>query len=200
VEYYEIFWDQQLYGLKSEAVTSSTDRMRPAVVSSADSRVAAHGRSVGKGQNTLEERHAGEVTCWKPEANFGFVRDPRSGEDFYFRASHMVYPEDARESLDTGTQLVFVASGSTDRERKRHAVGILVVGDYAEGTLKLPEGKAHGWLRVQDQSGNSHHIFTPRPAVQSFSPGMLLSFKVAANEKGGLAEEVETPQDEEAAA
>ncbi len=199
VEYYEIFWDQQLYGLKSEAVTRSADRMRPAVVSPAASRIASPGRPGAGAQNALEERHAGEVTCWKPDANFGFVRDPRTGEDFYFRANHMVYPEDAAESMDIGTQLVFVANGSTSAEKKRHAVGILVVGDYAEGTLKLPEGKAHAWLKVQDQSGNRHHIYTSRPVVQHFTPGMVLSFKVGANEKGGLAEEIETPQDEAAA-
>ncbi|MDX3313357.1 adenylate/guanylate cyclase domain-containing protein [Streptomyces sp. NPDC054884] len=229
VEYYEILWDQQLYGLKSEAVTRNTDRMRQSpsssssppgttrlpVERSAGKRQPAHDKRQGtqgsqgtqdkrqgmqdKRQGALEERHSGEVTCWKPDANFGFVRDSRSGEDFYFRAGHLVYPEDAGESLRVGSRIVFVATGRVDGERTRHAVGILLVDDYAEGTLKLPEGKAHGWLRVQDRLGNSHHVFTPRSAVQRFAPGTLLSFKVAANEKGGLAEEIEEPVEEDAA-
>lgn len=213
VEYYEILWDQQLYGLKSEAVTRNTDRMRQApssppgttrlpVERSANKRPPAQDRRPGaqdKRQGALEERHSGEVTCWKPDANFGFVRDSRSGEDFYFRAGHLVYPEDAGESLRVGSRIVFVATGRVDGERNRHAVGILLVDDYAEGALKLPEGKAHGWLRVQDRLGNSHHVFTPRSAVQRFAPGTLLSFKVAANEKGGLAEEIEEPVEEDAA-
>ncbi|CAM5292060.1 hypothetical protein STENM223S_08634 [Streptomyces tendae] len=74
-----------------------------------------------------------------------------------------------------------VASGSGGRQSSagtvagpprlanRHAVGILLVDDYAEGTLKLPEGKAHGWLRVQDRLGNSHHVFTPRSAASRAS-------------------------------
>jgi class 3 adenylate cyclase len=198
VEYYEIFWDQQLHGLKSEGVTRSADRLQP-IVSPAPVAHFPSVRPMVKGNGNLEERHAGEVTCWKPEANFGFVRDTRTGEDFYFRASHMVYPEDVSEALTIGTRAVFVATGRTDGSRKRWAVGILVVGDYAEGTLKLPEGKAHGWLRVQDELGNPHHIFTPRATVQQFAPGTLLSFKVAANEKGGLAEEIEPPGEETAA-
>jgi hypothetical protein len=220
VEYYEILWDQQLYGLKSEAVTRNTDRMRQAPSSppgttrlpverpankrqpARDQRQGTQDRRGGaqdKRQGALEERHSGEVTCWKPDAGFGFVRDSRSGEDFYFRADHLVYPEDAGESLRVGSRIVFVATGRVDGERTRHAVGILLVDDYAEGTLKLPEGKAHGWLRVQDRLGNRHHVFTPRAAVQRFAPGTLLSFKVAANEKGGLAEEIEEPAEEDAA-
>lgn len=196
VEYYEIFWDQQLHGLKSEGVTMSADRIQPAAAARANLQIVGHGP---KGGSTLEERHAGEVTCWKPESNFGFVRDTRTGEDFYFRAAHMVYPEDAAESLKVGARVVFVASGRPESNRKRWAVGLLVVGDYAEGTLKLPDGKAHGWLRVQDELGNAHHVFTPRSAVSKFAAGTLLSFRVAANEKGGFAEEIEVPEGEAAA-
>jgi class 3 adenylate cyclase len=199
VEYYEIFWDQQLYGLKSEAVTRSADRMRPASATAAADGQLLVGRLAVKGGNTLEERHAGVVTCWKRDANFGFVKDPRTEEEFYFRASHMVYPEDAAEALALGTEVVFVASGRVDGEKKRRGVGILVVGDYAEGSLKLPEGKAHGWLRVHDELGNSHHVFTPRTAVQQFTTGTMLSFRVAANEKGGLAEEIEEAREQPAA-
>jgi|SRR5271165_5135223 len=197
VDYYEVFWDQQLHGLKSEGVTSSADRMRP-VVAPVPNQDLAVVRPAGKG-TTLEERHVGEVTCWKPEANFGFIRDQRTGEDFYFRGSHMVYPEDGTESMAVGSRAVFVATGRSDNTRKRWAVAILVVGDYAEGTLKLPDAKAHGWLRVTDELGNSHHVFTPRAAVQRYAPGTLLSFKVGSNEKGGIAEEIELPEAEAAA-
>jgi class 3 adenylate cyclase/cold shock CspA family protein len=197
VEYYEILWDQQLYGMKSETVTRSTDRMRP--VPAGGSGQGSPVRPAPTGTRTIEERHVGEVTCWKPEAGFGFARDSHTGEDFYFRAGHMVYPEDAGESLTVGAQVAFVASGQGDGGKKRQAVGILLVGDYAEGTLKLPEGKAHGWLSVRDGAGNSHHVFTSRSAVQDFTPGTLLSFKVAANEKGGLAREIELPSEEAAA-
>lgn len=199
VEYYEIFWDQQLYGLKSEAVTSNTDRMRPVGITAVGRPRAAEPGPAAARPGTSEERHAGEVTCWKPDAGFGFVRDPRSGEDFYFRSGHLVYPEDVRESLRVGSRVVFVASGEGGGERKRHAVALLLVDDYAEGTLKLPQGKAHGWLRVRDGLGNGHHVFTPRTAVERFANGALLSFKVGANEKGGLALEIEEPVEENAA-
>ena len=197
VDYYEVFWDQQLHGLKSEGVTSSADRMRPVIarVVSAQPTLVRPADKPG----TPEERHVGEVTCWKPEANFGFIRDQETGEDFYFRSSHMVYPEDAAESLAVGSRAVFVATGRSDNNRKRFAAAILVVGDYAEGTLRLPEGKAHGWLRVTDELGHAHHVFTPRTAVQQYGPGALLSFKVGSNRKGGIAEEIELPEAEAAA-
>lgn len=197
VDYYEVFWDQQLHGLKSEGVTSTADRMRP-MVAPAPGPLPTVTRLAGKG-STLDERHVGEVTCWKPDANFGFIRDQQTGEDFYFRSGHMVYPEDAAESMAVGSRAVFVATGRPDSNRKRWAVAILVVGDYAEGTLKLPDGKAHGWLRVQDELGNSHHVFAPRAAVQKYAPGTVLSFKVGSNERGGLAEEIELPEAEAAA-
>jgi class 3 adenylate cyclase len=199
VEYYEIFWDQQLHGLKSEGVTMSAGRIQPAAAPRSHAPLASVPSGL-RGGNTPEDRHAGEVTCWKPEANFGFVRDTRTGEDFYFRSAHMVYPEDAAESLKVGARAVFVASGRPESNRKRWAVGLLVVGEYAEGTLKLPDGKAHGWLRVQDELGNAHHVFTPRAAVSQYAPGTLLSFKVVDNEKGGIAEEIDLPEEEEAAA
>ncbi|CAM5631477.1 hypothetical protein STENM223S_02949 [Streptomyces tendae] len=95
---------------------------------------------------------------------------------------------------------MFVGTGRVDGERNRHAVGILLRRRPERARLKLPEGKAHGWLRVQDRLGNSHHVFTPRSAVvQGFAAGSLLSFKVVANEKGGLAEEIEEPGEEDAA-
>ncbi|GAA4966070.1 adenylate/guanylate cyclase domain-containing protein [Actinoplanes utahensis] len=196
VDYFEVFWDQQLHGLKSEGVTSTADRMRTAAAPVATQLTVV--RQAGRA-GAPEERHVGEVTCWKPEANFGFLRDQRTGEDFYFRGNHMVYPEDAAETLTVGSRAAFVASGRADTGHKRSAVGILVVGDYAEGTLRLPEGKAHGWLRVADGLGNSHHVFTSRAAVQGHAPGTLLSFKVGANEKGGVAEEIELPEMQAAA-
>ena len=197
VDYYEVFWDQQLHGLKSEGVTSSADRMRAVVAPTAGPSLVI-ARPAGK-TSSPEERHVGEVTCWRREANFGFLRDQRTGEDFYFRGNHLVYPEDATESLAVGSRAVFLATGRTDTNRKRFAVAILLVGEYAEGSLRLPEGKAHAWLRVTDEFGNSHHIFTPRALVQQHAAGTLLSFKVGSNEKGGIAEEIELPEAEAAA-
>ena len=197
VDYYEVFWDQQLHGLKSEGVTSSADRMRAVAAPAAGPSLSVV-RPAGK-PSSPEERHAGEVTCWKPESNFGFIRDQRTGEDFYFRGGHMVYPEDATESLAVGSRAVFLATGHTDNNRKRFAVAILLVGEYAEGTLRLPEGKAHAWLRVTDELGTSHHVFTPRAPVSQYTPGTVLSFKVGSNEKGGIAEEIELPEAEAAA-
>jgi class 3 adenylate cyclase/cold shock CspA family protein len=200
VDYYEVFWDQQLHGLKSEGVTSSADRMRAVAAPAAGPAGSSLSvvRPAGK-PGSPEERHVGEVTCWKPESNFGFIRDQRTGEDFYFRGGHMVYPEDATESLAVGSRAVFLATGRTDNNRRRFAIAILLVGEYAEGTLRLPEGKAHGWLRVTDELGNSHHVFTPRASVSQYAPGTVLSFRVGSNEKGGIAEEIELPEAEAAA-
>lgn len=197
VEYYEMFWDQQLYGLKSETVTRNTDRIRPSAVNRAPSPAPTGTAALPGGR---EERRTGEITCWKPDAGFGFIRDADSGEDFYFRRTHMVYPEDAAELLRVGVRTAFVASGDGGGARKRQAVGVLVVGEYAEGGLKLPEGKPYGWLRVADSLGNSHHVWVPRSAVERYPVGTLLSFRVGANEKGGLAEDVMEPDEAEAAA
>ena len=174
VEYYEIFWDQQLHGLKSEGVTLSADRIQPAAGAS-----RAHFPSGGltaRGTSTLEERHVGEVTCWKPDANFGFVQDVRTGEDFYFRASHLVYPEDAAESLKIGVRAAFVASGRTESNRKRWAVGILVGRGLRRGHAQAPGGQgarlAAGAGRTRQRSPRLHAAGR-RPEVHAGNAAQL---------------------------
>lgn len=111
VAYHEILWDQQLYGVKSATVSAIPDRLR-----------VARPTGLTTPQNTAAprqaktERHRGEVTCWRPDKSFGFVRDPLTGEDFHFTPNNLVYPDDT-EKLALGKEIAFVAIDSEDSAR-----------------------------------------------------------------------------------
>jgi class 3 adenylate cyclase len=199
VEYYEILWDQQLYGLKSQAVTNSTDRMqsanpqRPVPVGAARQAVAAQ-------RGAREERRTAVVECWLEEKGFGFLEDPRTGEEFFFNKNMLVYPEDVAKVREEGTQVVFTAQDAPGTGKKRSAGGVLVVGEYAEGVLvSLPEGKNYGWLRLHDMLGNRHHLYLQVEASAGYKVGDTLSFRVAVNDKGGYADQAKRPEDDQAA-
>jgi class 3 adenylate cyclase/cold shock CspA family protein len=194
VAYHEIKWDHQLYGVASSEVTASTDRLRP--VSSG--RTPAEDAASSSPPRTVE-RHRGEVTCWRPEKAFGFIREARSGESFWFCPKRFVYPDNA-ENLAVGMDVAFVATGAADGKRSREAGAILVVGEQADGPLvSLPTDRPYGWVRVEDEEGNRHLVYVPQRELYGCKVGDILGFTVGASDRGASAEEVEPIVGDEAA-
>jgi class 3 adenylate cyclase/cold shock CspA family protein len=194
VAYHEIKWDHQLYGVASSEVTASTDRLRP--VSSG--RTPAADAASSSAPRTVE-RHSGEVTCWRPDKGFGFIRDTHSGESFWFCPRRLVYPDSA-ENLALGMDVAFVAVGTADGKRSREAGAILVVGEQADGPLvSLPADRPYGWVRVEDDEGNHHLVYVPVREMSGCKVGDILGFMVGATDKGAFAEQVEPIVGDEAA-
>ncbi len=198
VFYHEILWDQQLYGVKSETVTDNTDRLRTAPPTGpARSQKPPADLPIPKPART--ERHRGAVTNWRPEQGFGFVRDPLTGEDFFFTRKHLVYPDDA-EKLAPGKEVAFVAIGTADSGRRRQAGALLVAGEPADGPLvALPADRPYGWIKVEDEPGHSHLVFVPIRELTGRKVGDILGFTVNANDKGAFAQQVELVEDDKAA-
>jgi class 3 adenylate cyclase len=184
VEYYEILWSQQRYGLLSDTMTDTTDRI--AQLRPAETSVPA----VSSSQSQRAERHQGEIKCWFPDKKFGFIEDPKTGEEFHFTRNAVVYPEDLEDDI-SDAQVAFVALDAPAVGKKRRAAGILVVGEDAEGVLvSLPAGRSYGWIRLQDPFGNVHLVYAPMPANASYRLGEALGFRVAINDRGVYAADI----------
>jgi class 3 adenylate cyclase/cold shock CspA family protein len=196
VEYYEFLWDQQRFSVNAGTVTANTDRMRP---------MGAPGQSpdgtASTARNGREERRHGKVKCWFQDRGFGFVLDDQTGEEFHFTGNALVYPEDLQGISDGDVQVAFVAQGAPAPGKRRRAGSILLIGHDAEGVLvSLPPARPYGWIRVQDALGSSHLVYLyVNDNPLGYKVGDLLSFRVAAGEKGTYAADV-TRVDGEAAA
>jgi class 3 adenylate cyclase/cold shock CspA family protein len=196
VEYYEILWDQQLYGMRSKTMTDSTDRFRTVPLISA---APAERGLAPKPPSTKSERHRGTITVWRPDREFGFVRDEVTDEDFHFSPRALIYPDDT-DKLAPGKEVVFVATGTGEGGRHRSAAGLLLVGEPAEGRLAiLPQGRPYGWIRVDGDNGDRHLIYAAIEDLTGYQPGDALSFTVGGTDRGGCAREIERIEEQKAA-
>lgn len=145
------------------------------------------------------KRHRGEVTCWQPDRGYGFICDTATGESFWFSPERLVY-SDSAENLAVGTKVAFVAVGAAKGRKSRQAGAILVVGERADGLLvSQPTGRPHGWVRVEGEQGNRQLVYVPRRELSGCKVGDILTFTVAANDKGSFASRVERLAEDEAA-
>jgi class 3 adenylate cyclase/cold shock CspA family protein len=192
VAYHELMWGRQLYGVTSTTVTVSTERLRTVPDNppqAAPARPGHPGRA---------ERHRGEVTFWNADQEYGFVREPLTGEEFYLSSRLMVYRDDIGK-LTKGRQVAFVAVGVAEGKRLRQAGATLLVDEPAEGPLvSLPPNKSYGWIRIEDVPGNRHLVYVPASELNGYTLGDSLSFTVRASDKGAIAGELEKIEDEAA--
>jgi class 3 adenylate cyclase len=197
VEYYEIRWDQQLYGMRSETVTASTDRLRP--ISLIPSTPTDRAPGTTGNPSSRSERHRGEITVWQPDRDFGFVRDPISGEEFHFSGKALIYPDDASK-LAIGQEVAFIATGVSEGSKRRIAGGLLVIGEPAEGHLvSLPADRPYGWIRVESEAGNRQLVYATLRELAGCKLGDALSFTMGGTERGGCALDIEMIEDQKAA-
>lgn len=197
VAYHEILWDELPHGVKPSSVTNATDRLRAVQGTGPTStRDGSGDRPAENNRNERQERHHGAVTNWNPDKGYGFIRDPRTGEDFHFTLKLLAYSDDA-DKLAPHKEVAFVALEAKGDGKRRQAAGVLVVGEPADGPLvALPAGKPHGWVRVEDELGNRHLVYVPIRELVGRKVGDILSFTVNANERGAFAERVELVEDD----
>ena len=198
VEYHELKWDYQLYGVASAEVTANTDRLS---VVPASQTPPASVAPLSPAATAGFDRHCGEVTCWQPDKGkgYGFIRDTHSGESFWFSPKRLVYPDSA-DTLAVGDKLAFAVAGTTEGKKSREAGAILVVGEQADGPLvSQPAGKTYGWVRVEDEEGNRQLVYVPQRELAGCKVGDILGFTVSASDKGAFASRAEPITEDEAA-
>lgn len=192
VAYHELMWGRQLYAVTSATVTASTDRFQSAP--NTPLRTAPAGPQAGG----PGERHRGEITFWNAEEDYGFVRDPLTGEEFHFSSRLMVYRDDIAK-LGKGRRVVFVAVGVAKGKRLRQAGALLLIDEPAEGPLvSLPPNRPYGWIRIEDVPGNRHLVYVPTSELNGCKLGDILSFTVRASDRGAAAGDLEKVEDEAA--
>jgi len=184
---------------KSEIVTASTCRMRPANQTRPVA-ISAAGQRTTTPQNGNGERRRGEVRCWNGDT-YCLIGDLDTAEEFYFGRDMLIYPQAIDKVRETGTKVAFTAHGAPDGNQRRRAAAVLVAGEYYKGVLvSLPPGEPHGWLRLQDPLGNPHLVYLRvNSNAEGYKAGDTLSFRVAISDKGAYAEDVTRAEQDEAA-
>ena len=197
VDYFEVYWDHQLYGLKSSPVTAVTTGRLSAVATEAQHNPVKPIQSAPQPKGAKEDRRRGVAKFWNAEKKFGRIADPRTGEELHTHRKLFVYPEDTDKGLQEGTEVVFVTLDSTPR---RVAAAVLVVGNDAEGKVtSVREEKGCAWLRVFDLCGNGAPVYLPMPpGGPTYKLGETLSFRVTATDRGAMAVDVSREEDEAA--
>ncbi len=194
VEFFEILWAQQRFGVNAGTNTATTTRLQEA--SGGRPAVAPRVSSVNPTpRHDALERHGGRVKQWLTEKNCGFVTST-DGEDFYVSPAAVCYPDDISK-LVPGQEVAFTVkpeSGAATgtKARCRPACAVLVAGEYADGVVAaLPTGRPYGWIRVDSRLGDRHLVFTNLSNVGvDLAVGSEVSFRVGVNGKGAFAIDV----------
>jgi class 3 adenylate cyclase len=185
VEYYEILWDKQRFSVKNKVETARTSRVNHAVT---ELNQTSAPPSLTGGRSGHEDRRQGEIKVWLEERTCGFIRDPTSGEEFYFRPAMLVHPDDMTSLKTPGRRVAFVAKEASAQQKCRQASAIMLIDEYYEGDLIIPMSKPHGWIVVDDQQGSPHHVYLRD--TSTFSHHDPLSFKLAVGDRGIYADDV----------
>ncbi len=199
VEYHEILWALQLFGVKSELVTASAERPTSP---SAPLAVAATAKTSTPNAPVPArvEKFVGSVKQWNPDKHFGFATST-TGESFYFNPDQdMVYPEDAGD-LAPGVGVAFLALPPTGAGKSRRAGAMLVSGRDADGILVVPPGdRPYGWIEVKTNGGQGQLVFVSRQELSdSMVKGSVVSFRLEIGPRGAFAAVVELADLEDAA-
>jgi class 3 adenylate cyclase/cold shock CspA family protein len=194
-EYFEILWDKQRFSVKNKVETARTSRVEHPVMNLTQTSAPPISTGARLG---FQERRQGEIKVWIEEKSCGFIRDPKSGEEFYFRAAMLVDPDDMESMKTPGTRVAFVAKEAAAQQKCRQASAIMLVDEYYEGDLVIPPNKSNGWIVVDDQQSNRQHIYLRD--TSTFRNNDPLSFKLAVGDRGVYADDVAQTTGQDAAA
>lgn len=181
VEYVELYWGKQLFGLKSKVLTATIDSA-PAPGSAGPTggvvTINAPGRHADRGQRAT-------VDQWNDEHNRGFVQTA-SGERYYTDMRFVV----GDEPLEVGDVVYFVAQPAPMPEKLPIAGAVIVVDEELTGTV-VAVLDGFGFLRVSDARGVNHDIYVSLADVKGdLVRGVRVSFIVGETARGARAQDV----------
>lgn len=170
VNYYEILWGMQRFGVKSDTVSQAVIEREQALISQvADAGVWG------------ETKLPGQIKIWNDVNRRGFIQ---SGvEELYFDARNVVQLSD---HLAPGVKAFFVPRPGPRPEGRRTAACVVVLGQTLTGTLvNTPPGRDFGFVRVMDSQGTSLDIYVYLGrGVGGFQVGDKLEFTLTENQLG----------------
>jgi class 3 adenylate cyclase/cold shock CspA family protein len=179
VEYYEVFWAQQRFGLKSQVVTATFTSSTP----SALPHVGA-ARPVAPADRP--ERLRGVVFSWKDGKRCAFIDG--DSETRYFTNDRLMAARD--DYLERGDVVFFFERSPGPSEKCPVATAVIAVGQELDGRM-VKVGSGYGFVQVSDSYGNTQDIFVP---LSEAPPGLVVGerirFEVVEGERGPRAAHV----------
>ena len=173
VEYYEIHWARERFGVKSSVSTNAVlQNTNPVAESSEDVNRPA--------RREVAWRH-GIIDFWNHEKGFGFINGSDKNQ-YYVNINFTL----ARSGLENGQQVFFVPKAATRQNAKPSASCAITVGQKINGVVKfIHQTKHFGFLLVRDGFEDENELFVfAGDHAEDFTPGDHVSFTVATNKKG----------------
>jgi class 3 adenylate cyclase/cold shock CspA family protein len=182
VEYHELHWAQQLFGLKSQVLTATIDSAPATASQPAPSRnvvaITAPSRHADRGQRAT-------VIQWQEEHDRGFVQTA-AGERFYTDMRYVV----GEEPLEVGEVVYFVEQPAPAPEKLRIAAAVIVVDEELTG-LVVAALDGFGFLRVTDSRCINQDIYVANADVRDeLIKGQRVRFIVGETARGARATDV----------
>jgi class 3 adenylate cyclase/cold shock CspA family protein len=147
VEYHEIKWDQQLFGVKSKVVTAAAES-RPALSS-------VSSNDTSKPAATLGRRGVrGTVNLWNKETGRGFVTSA-DGEEFYCDSRYIV----GGDELQRDDIVYFCPQEGGGTGKRRVAGAAVYLNQEVDAIVTNVREEGYGFLQVRDQRGNPQDLF-----------------------------------------
>lgn len=182
VEYHEVVWGRQLFGVRSDYVSNIS------TAETTDKRTAP--RALPTVATNRTERVCGRVKMFDETRGFGFITSD-DGEDFFTAPNLMVYPDDS-SALIPGRRVAFVALPASEPGRNRRASALLVDQCEADGEIvALPDDKPFGFVRVEEADGRSIDVFLSKADLPPGSTvGSEVAFTVHIADRGARAADI----------
>jgi hypothetical protein len=168
VEYREIFWNTQLYGLSAPAP------QEPENLEIASSPAPNGG---------APERLIGSVRRWSRDRGQGLILS-NQGESFYVDRRYIV----GGAPLEPGARVFFVPRPSLIPGKNRVAACVVALGSTLTGKVVRVGSRGFGFLEVIDSSGVNQRLFMLLgDSHERFAVSDSVTFIVAENDRGPIA-------------
>jgi class 3 adenylate cyclase/cold shock CspA family protein len=187
IEWHEIFWGRQLFGVRSDSLTAVVDNsQRPAAVPQ------RNGGTVARFPARKAQR--GVVLSVMPEKQHVFVRGD-AGESYFADSRFIV------GNLEVAEEEVAFFSAVPGREGAKCdiAAALIVVGSRLTGKVVRVVEKGYAFVQVADVRGNTLDIFVPpNECLAGTRTGDEVSFRVADDPRGPQARDISVVRHEAA--
>ena len=176
IDYYEILWARERFGIKSEALTNAVQARASQVLVQSDDN--------GQRQQKMEWIK-GEVTCWNIEKHFGFIKGS-DGIDYYVNINLTI----GDHPLDKGRTVYFVPKDPLQSGTKPAASCVVILDEQLQGVVQYMDYSKHfGFITVRDRYQDFNKLFVHAgDHSEEFHNGDHVVFMVTENKKGVAAQ------------
>jgi hypothetical protein len=166
VTYYEINWERDRFGIKSQAASSQVQSAMPT------------SPAVSAGQRMQNDRInpiAGRMKYWADGDQYGFI-DGDDGESYFTSPAFIA----GDELPDLNDRVFFTRQPPAKAGQKPVAAAVLTVGVKAEGLIeRIVEERGFGFASVADQRGHQNSVFCFfGDHIGEYRPGSKIGFVV----------------------